>query len=265
MPPQSDKPLFPNLARDRLPHHVAVIMDGNGRWAKQRGLPRIEGHAKGIDAVRELVRACRRLGIGCLTLYAFSMENWNRPDAEIKALFELLRHFLRKELPDLEKNGIQLRVLGRWDRLPEEVRDDLNMAMRRTESGREMVLNVALSYSGRDELVRAVQGLAIELTAGKLTPEDIEEKTISDHLDTAGLPDPDLLIRTSGEMRVSNYLLWQIAYAEIYVTDALWPDFDLDEFERALQDYAGRERRFGQTSEQLTGNLTPGQKGNKRG
>jgi undecaprenyl diphosphate synthase len=242
-----------DLDPQRLPRHIAVIMDGNGRWAKQRDLPRIEGHAKGIDAVREMVRACRKLDIPYLTLYAFSTENWNRPRAEVEALFGLLVHFLRKELPELEKNEIRLRVIGRLERLPQAVRDEIADAVERTSRNTRLTMTVALSYSGRDELTEAVRRIAAEAVAGKLKPEQIDEALVAAHLLTAGMPDPDLLIRTSGERRVSNFLLWQIAYTEIYVTDVLWPDFGPEQLRAALLDFAGRERRFGQTSEQLGG------------
>jgi len=248
-----DEMFFSDLDRNRLPRHVAVIMDGNGRWARQRKLERIMGHNKGIDAVRDTVRACRKLGIGYLTLYAFSQENWNRPKREIEALFTLLKKFLRKELPEIEKNDIRLCAIGQLERLPQDVQDDIADAIERTRNNNAMTLTVALSYSGRDELTAAARRIAQAAVEGKLEPEKIDPQTVASFLDTAGMPDPDLLIRTSGERRVSNYLLWQIAYTEIYVTDALWPDFNNEEFHKALVDYAGRERRFGKTSEQLNG------------
>jgi len=244
---------FADLDPQRLPQHIAVIMDGNGRWAKKRRLPRIKGHAKGIEAVRAMVRACRKLGIPYLTLYAFSTENWNRPPEEVEALFGLLIVFLRKELPALIKNDIRLRVIGRLDRLPPATRVEIAMAVERTSRNRKLTLTVALSYSGRDEIAQAARQIAAEAAAEQLDPEQIDERTVAEHLFTTGMPDPDLLIRTSGEMRVSNFLLWQIAYTEIYVTDVLWPDFDAKELHRALADYAKRERRFGHTSEQIGG------------
>ena len=243
----------PDLDRERLPRHIAIIMDGNGRWAKRRNLSRIEGHAHGIDAVREIVRACRRLDIPYLTLYAFSMENWNRPRAEVEALLDLLRHFIRKELPELEANGVRVNTIGRIELLPADIREEIDQAQARTKDLTAMTLTIAISYSGRDELRRAAQKLAAEVRAGRLDPERIDEAAFAGALETAGLPDPDLLIRTSGELRVSNFLLWQIAYAEIHVTEVLWPDFTPRHLFDALLDYTRRERRFGKTSEQLTG------------
>ncbi len=251
MPSPSAEDHFADLDPQRLPQHLAVIMDGNGRWAKQRGLSRVQGHTKGIDSVRELVRACRKLGIPYLTLYAFSTENWGRPTAEVEGLFDLLVRFMKKELPEFEKNNVRLGVIGRLDRVKPEIRAQIADAIERTSRNRALTLTVALSYSGRDELVEAARHLAQAAAAGSLDPAQIDEAVLARHLFTAGLPDPDLLIRTSGEMRVSNFLLWQIAYTELYVTDVLWPDFGPAELRRALVDYARRERRFGHTSEQL--------------
>lgn len=238
---------------EQLPRHVAVIPDGNGRWAKQRNQTRIMGHKEGINIVRRIVRECRRLGIGYLTLYAFSQENWNRPKDEVSALWQLLKSYVQQELPELEVNGVQLCVIGRTERIPKDVRDEIDNALERTQNNSEMVLTIALSYSGRDELVRAMQRFADKVLSGDVKIDDLTEDNFSDYLDTNGVPDPDLLIRTSGESRISNYLLWQLAYSEISFVDVFWPDFTVEYFHKVLKDYVGRERRFGQTSEQLNG------------
>jgi len=229
----------------RLPAHVAIIMDGNGRWAKQRLLSRIKGHEKGAEAVRMTVRTCRELGIPFLTLYAFSTENWQRPKTEVNALMGLLRRFLEAELRELLKNGIRLHVIGRRERLPENVQKALAAAVNDTRHNSALQLNLALSYGGRDEITRAAQSLAAEVQAGRMRPADITEELLSARLDTAGIPDPDLLIRTGGDMRVSNFLLWQLAYTEIFVTPTLWPDFTPELFQQILNDFQSRERRFG--------------------
>lgn len=232
-------------AATRLPAHVAIIMDGNGRWAKQRLLSRIKGHEKGAEAVRMTVRTCRELGIPFLTLYAFSTENWQRPKTEVNALMGLLRRFLEAELRELLKNGIRLHVIGRRERLPENVQKALAAAVNDTRHNSALQLNLALSYGGRDEITRAAQSLAVEVQAGRVRPADITEELLSARLDTAGIPDPDLLIRTGGDMRVSNFLLWQLAYTEIFVTPTLWPDFTPELFQQILNDFQSRERRFG--------------------
>jgi undecaprenyl diphosphate synthase len=224
---------------------VAIIMDGNGRWAKQRLLSRIKGHEKGAEAVRMTVRTCRELGIPFLTLYAFSTENWQRPKTEVNALMGLLRRFLEAELRELLKNGIRLHVIGRRERLPENVQKALAAAVNDTRHNSALQLNLALSYGGRDEITRAAQSLAAEVQAGRMRPADITEELLSARLDTAGIPDPDLLIRTGGDMRVSNFLLWQLAYTEIFVTPTLWPDFTPELFQQILNDFQSRERRFG--------------------
>jgi len=231
---------------DRLPVHIAVIMDGNGRWAANRHLPRVEGHRAGIDAVRETVETSARLGIKVLTLYAFSVENWKRPDTEISALMGLLRQYLRLELKTLLKNDIRFHVIGQRDRLGEEVRDELARAEARTSTNAGMLFNIALSYGGRAEIVDAARQA---IRAG-VDPDALDESTFASFLYTAGQPDPDLLIRTSGEMRVSNFLLWQIAYAEIWVTDALWPDFRTRHLLEAIVDYQKRDRRYGAIASQ---------------
>ena len=232
-------------AATRLPAHVAIIMDGNGRWAKQRQLSRVKGHEKGAEAVRTTVRTCRELGVPFLTLYAFSTENWQRPKTEVSALMGLLRRFLEAELRELLKNGIRLHVIGRRERLPGTVQKALAAAVQETRQNSALQLNLALSYGGRDEITRAAQSLAVEVQAGRLRPADITEELLSARLDTAGIPDPDLLIRTGGDMRVSNFLLWQLAYTEIFVTPTLWPDFTPELFQQILNDFQSRERRFG--------------------
>ncbi len=226
-----------------LPRHIAIIMDGNGRWAKKRQLPRIAGHRAGIRAVRQGVEGCGRLGVPFLTLYAFSVENWKRPETEVNMLMSLLREYLKKELPELNKQNIRLGVIGRIHELPKTVQTDLQLAVSATEKNTGLRLTLALNYGARAELVDAVRTLAARMHGnGKIT---IDEKTVSQHLYTRDLPDPDLLIRTSGEMRLSNFLLWQLAYAEIWVTDTLWPDFTQKDLFQAVFDFQMRERRFG--------------------
>ena len=232
---------------EKLPRHLAVIMDGNGRWAQARGLPRVAGHRAGAEAVRTVVTACRKLGIPYLTLYTFSSENWNRPATEIQALFGLLLEFLRREVPRMEEQGIAMKVLGDVNGLPLAQRTALRHAIQKTSNGQAMTLNLALNYGARAELVYAVR----RLLAQGLRPEDVTEQTISAQLYTAGQPDPDLLIRTGGELRLSNYLLYQCAYSELYFTPVSWPDFDETQLTLALQAFAGRSRRFGQTQEQI--------------
>jgi undecaprenyl diphosphate synthase len=231
-----------------LPRHVAIIMDGNGRWAKQRGLPRIEGHRAGAESVREIVRVAGELGIDYLTLYAFSIENWNRPRAEVTALMHLLEFYLKQEIPELDKNNVRLAAIGRIHQLPVSAQKQLHNSMQALSRNTGLTLVLALSYGARAELVDAVREIARELKAGRLDVADIDEKVMSQHLYTRGIPDPDLLIRTSGEMRVSNFLLWQISYAEIYVTETLWPDFRKAEFIKAVEDYSKRHRRFGRVN-----------------
>ena len=228
-----------------LPLHVAVIMDGNGRWAQERGLPRIEGHRAGIESVRSVARACRKIGIPYLTLYAFSSENWKRPRTEIAALMKLLRNFLKLEIPEMVENEIRLASIGDLDRLPLYVRNQMAKTKTATRAGGRMQLTLALSYGSRAEIARAAREIARKVRTGALDPSDITPDLIGNHLDTRGTPDPDLLIRTSGEMRISNFLLWQIAYAEIYVTDVLWPDFRDLHFYRSILEYLRRERRYG--------------------
>lgn len=235
--------LLAQINLDRLPQHIAVIMDGNGRWAKKRRLPRIAGHRAGIRAVRQAVEACARLGVPYLTLYAFSVENWKRPHTEIKLLMALLREYLKKEIGELNKQNISLGVIGRIDELPKPVQRDLQNALEKTRRNTGMRLTLALNYGARTELVDAVRSLAEQLKRNGNVA--IDEASFSDYLYTRGLPDPDLLIRTSGEMRLSNFLLWQVAYSEIWVTETLWPDFTQKDLFQAIIDYQKRERRYG--------------------
>jgi undecaprenyl diphosphate synthase len=234
------------LKSKKLPVHIAMIMDGNGRWAKKRLLNRINGHEKGAETVRTVVRTCRQLGIPYLTLYAFSTENWQRPKAEIEALMVILKKFLQAELSEMMENNIRLRAIGQVERLPTAVRQELDDTMAATGGNTGMSLILALSYGGRAEIVRMVQEIAEKIRNGRVEPQAVTAEMIADHLYTRGIPDPDLLIRTSGEMRISNFLLWQIAYTEIFVTPTLWPDFSEDELLQILKDFQNRERRFGQ-------------------
>jgi undecaprenyl diphosphate synthase len=245
-PGEPDWVLARQIDPTRLPGHVAVIMDGNGRWARQRNYPRIMGHRAGVDAVRTVTETSARLGIEALTLYAFSVENWKRPRHEVEALWRLLRHYLRRELPTLIEHDIQLVAIGRIESLPEVVQQDLDSVMRKTASNQGMRLNLAINYGGRTELVDAINSIIDNARAeGNLDSLEVNEEAIGAHLYTAGLRDPDLLIRTSGELRVSNFLLWQIAYSEIHVTSTLWPDFTRTNLLEAIVDYQQRERRFG--------------------
>jgi len=232
-----------------LPRHVAVIMDGNGRWAALRGLPRVEGHRMGVRAVRAVAECAREFGIPYLTLYAFSLENWGRPEPEVRTLMSLLQEFLRSELPELLQHGIRLRVIGETSSLPLAVRQVLSRTMSATAGNTGMTLTLGLSYAGRNEIVRAARALAAEAAAGTIRPEAVTEEVFASRLDTAGMPDPDLVIRTSGELRVSNFLLWQSAYAEYVFTDVLWPDFGKSEFLQALEEFSRRHRRYGLTGE----------------
>jgi len=241
------------IDKEKLPRHIAIIMDGNGRWAKKKNLNRISGHIKGVDAVREIVTACRELGIKVLTLYAFSIENWRRPRDEVAALMGLLMEYLFKEREEMVQNNIRLSAIGRIEDLPLEVQNTLRETSKKTEQCDGMILNLALSYGGRSEILHAVQGILSDFQKGKIKPEEVNLQRFSQYLWTRGIPDPDLLIRTSGEFRISNFLLWQIAYTELYVTETLWPDFDRKELLKAIAAYQSRERRFGLTSEQLNG------------
>jgi len=241
------------IDKENLPHHIAIIMDGNGRWAKKKFLNRISGHIKAVNAVRVVVTACRELGIKVLTLYAFSTENWRRPADEVNALMGLLKEYLQKECKEMVQKNIKLNAIGRIEDLPLDVQNTLQETMKKTEHCDGMTLNLALSYGGRSEILHAVHGILSDFQEGKLKQKDITIQRFSQYLWTHGIPDPDLLIRTSGEFRISNFLLWQIAYTELYVTNTLWPDFNRKELLMAIADYQSRERRFGLTSEQLNG------------
>jgi undecaprenyl diphosphate synthase len=232
-------------AKANLPKHVAIIMDGNGRWAKQRHLPRVEGHRAGAESARIIIRTAGELGIKYLTLYAFSAENWNRPKDEVDALMKYLIHYLKSETPELNKNNVRLEVIGQIYRLPENVQEHLKKSIATLSRNNGLTLVMALSYGSRIEIVEAVRNIAEKVKQGKLDPGDINEKVISEHLWTRNVPDPDLLVRTSGEMRLSNFLLWQISYTELVVTQTLWPDFRKPQFFEALEEYTRRHRRFG--------------------
>jgi undecaprenyl diphosphate synthase len=242
--------LFDQIDLNRVPHHVAIIMDGNGRWAKSQGKERIFGHFNGVEAVRESLKAATKAGVKYLTLYAFSTENWNRPKEEVEALMNLLVQTIMNEIEELDKNGVRMRTIGDINNLPEYCQTELKKGIERTAKNEAINLVLALSYSSRWEIAEAMRQIA----AQGISPENITDQLISDHLTTRGIPDPELLIRTSGEIRISNFLLWQIAYAELYFTETLWPDFNEEEFYKAILDYQSRERRFGKTSEQLIPN-----------
>ena len=239
------------IPKENLPGHLAIIMDGNGRWAKARMLPRIMGHRKGVQTVRLIVEECSRIGIGYLTLFAFSAENWSRPKTEVRSLMTLLKKYIKSEVPRMMRNNIRFNVIGSRSDLPEDVALGLDDAMKATSVNSGMTLTLALSYGSRQELLQAARGVAADINSGRLSPDSLTEDTFSQYLYTATLPDPDLLIRTSGEMRISNFLLWQLAYTELYFTEINWPDFNKGELYRALIDYQQRERRFGLTSDQL--------------
>lgn len=239
------------LSASHIPSHVAIIMDGNGRWAKQRGLPRTEGHIRGQDALRTTLRAAARRGIKYLTVYTFSTENWSRPQEEVDALMSILVSAIHAETPQLIAEGVRMRAIGDLSRLPQQAQDSLAESIELTKDGQQITLILALSYSSRDEIRRASQRLAAEAAAGRLRPEEITEELISSYLDTAEYPDPDLVVRTGGEERISNYLLWQSAYSELYFSETYWPDFGQEALDEALAAYASRERRFGKTSEQI--------------
>lgn len=241
-----------DLKTGNLPGHIAIIMDGNGRWAKQKGKLRVFGHQHGVHAVRRTVEHCARIGIKYLTLYAFSTENWKRPKIEVETLMKLLVSSLRKELPTLNENNIRLNAIGNLESLPKRACKELNEVIEKTHGNDGMVLTLALSYGGRDEIKQAVQTICEQVKNKLISPEEIDETIINTHLYTRDLPDVDLMIRTSGEHRISNFLLWQIAYAELYFTEVFWPDFDEEHLVEAIKNYQNRERRFGKTSEQLT-------------
>ncbi|RMF28251.1 MAG: isoprenyl transferase [Cyanobacteria bacterium J083] len=237
--------LPPNLDINRLPNHVAVIMDGNGRWAQRRGRPRIMGHQKGVDALKDLLRCCKDWGVKALTAYAFSTENWGRPLEEVQFLMTLFERVLRRELEEMMKENVKIRFVGNLAALPTSLQSEIARSMEQTASNTGIDFTIATNYGGRQEILQACRAIAQDVKNGLIDPEDIDESLFENHLYTQGLSHPDLLIRTSGEMRISNFLLWQMAYAEIYVTQTLWPDFDRAEFHKALSDYQQRERRFG--------------------
>ncbi|MCG8567549.1 MAG: isoprenyl transferase [Desulfobacterales bacterium] len=239
-----ESPLNPKL----IPAHVALIMDGNGRWAQKRLMNRVRGHERGTETVREVVRTANDIGVDVLTLYAFSTENWGRPKLEVSALMKLLKSFMIKERRKMMEKGIRLNILGQIDKLPKEVRREAEETMTMTRDNRTMTLNLALSYGGRQDITRAAQQLAAKVAAGDIAPEEITEEMVSDHLYTAGMPDPDLIIRTSGEFRLSNFLMWQAAYSEIFITPTLWPDFSRAEFIDILKKFQERDRRFGKVA-----------------
>ena len=229
----------------KIPVHVAIIMDGNGRWAKKRGLPRTAGHAQGARTVEQILEDADHMGIRYLTVYAFSTENWSRPDSEVKALMNLLRTYMKTSLAKCARNNVRIRVIGDKSRLDKDLQDSIANLEKETASNTGIGFQIAINYGSRDEIVRAVQAAAQKVSNGELRPEDITEAAISDSLDTAGIPDPDLLIRTGGEQRISNFLLWQTAYSELYFCDAAWPDFNKNELEKAVDAYNNRERRYG--------------------
>lgn len=234
-----------DLIRERLPRHVAVIMDGNGRWAKRRGMPRIMGHRQGVEVLKDLLRCCRDWGIEALTAYAFSTENWGRPTEEVEFLMTLFEWVLRRELREMMQENVRIRFVGNLMILPRSLQDEIQEAVTATQNNQGIQFTVATNYGGRQEIVQACREIATKVEQGLIQPDQVDEALIERHLYTSGICDPDLLIRTSGEMRISNFLLWQIAYSEIYVTDTFWPDFDRKAFHQALSDYQQRERRFG--------------------
>jgi undecaprenyl diphosphate synthase len=243
--------LLPQIDREKLPKHIAIIMDGNGRWAKKRALPRVVGHEYGVKSVRTVAETAARLGVKYLTLYTFSTENWNRPQLEVKAIMALLVRTIRKEVATLQKNNIRLRTIGNIEALPKDAYNELQEAMALTANNDSMDLVLALNYSARWDIVQATKQIAESVQNGSIKVEDINEKVISESLNTGTLPEPDLLIRTSGEFRISNFMLWEMAYGEFYFTDIYWPEFDQEAFYQAIVDYQKRERRFGKTSDQI--------------
>ncbi len=243
--------MLKNIAQNNIPKHIAVIMDGNGRWAQKQGAMRIFGHKNAIKAVRETTESCAELGVEYLTLYAFSTENWSRPKAEVDALMEILVETIRKEVPTLMKNNVRLQTIGNTKTLPNRCQENLEKAIAKTKDNTGLTLILALSYSGRWEIVQAVKKIAQKVKEGAIEVDDIGIETFDNSLSTASIPDPELMVRTSGEMRISNFLLWQLAYTELYVTETLWPDFRKENLYEAILSYQGRERRFGKTSEQV--------------
>ena len=246
------QPTENNIDKEKLPKHLAIIMDGNGRWAKKMGKPRTFGHEQGVKTVRETVENCVAIGIGYLTLYTFSTENWNRPKFEVDLLMKLLISSLKKELNTFHKHQIRFNAIGALSALPKKAAQEIREVMEKTKDNKGMILSLALSYGSREELIQAVKAISVKVKNNIISPEDIDDTIINNHLYTHDLPDVDLLIRTSGEHRISNFLLWQIAYAELYFTEVLWPDFDAEHLFKAIRNYQNRERRFGKTSEQLS-------------
>ena len=246
--PSTRRESLPESGDRDVPQHVAVIMDGNGRWAQSRGLPRTEGHRRGAESARRVIKAAARMGVKYLTLFGFSSENWKRPSGEVLDLMGLLRLYLKKELNELHKQGVRFVVIGERSRLPKDVQEIIAVAEEKTQNNQGLNLVLALSYGGRAEITNTARALAEKVASGELSPQDIDEACFENHLDTAGIPEPDLLIRTSGEQRISNFLLWQLAYTEFVFVDTLWPDFGAEEFEHALAQYRARERRFGTLS-----------------
>jgi undecaprenyl diphosphate synthase len=236
---------LPGVPREKMPRHIAIIMDGNGRWARQRGLPRIEGHRHGVESVRRATEECARLGINNLTLYCFSSENWKRPQEELDFLMHLLQQYMVEQRGTIVEHNVRVTVIGRREGLPEESLREIDKTVAISSANTGLNVCLAINYGSRAELVDAVRGIARKVSRGELSPEDIDERTLDAHLYTAGMPEPDLLIRTAGEMRVSNFLLWQISYAEIWVTDVCWPDFTEAQLQEAIRSFAGRDRRFG--------------------
>lgn len=234
-----------------IPKHIAIIMDGNGRWAKSNFLPRLNGHREGIESVRDIVKACSQIGVKFLTLYAFSIENWKRPESEISGLMKLLENFLKTETDELHENSVKIKTIGKTSSLPKNVQQTLFESIEKTKNNDGLTLTLALSYGARWDITRSIQLISMDVRRGKLSPEDINEDVVSDYLQTNFMPDPDLLIRTSGEFRLSNYLLWEIAYGEIFISDELWPKFRRNHLYQAISSFQGRERRFGKTSDQL--------------
>lgn len=250
---KQDKTRFDELIKNgEIPKHIAIIMDGNGRWAKKRNLPRVAGHKEGVESVRYMVEACAYLGVEVLTLYTFSTENWKRPKDEVSTLMRLIVKSLQNETDELNKNNIRLTTIGNLNSLPSIVQNELNQAIEKTKDNQRLILNLALSYSGRWELLESIKTIIREFEDGNVKIEDIDEKLVSNHLTTKNFPDPDLMIRSGGEYRISNFLLWQLAYAELYVSDVLWPDFRTHELYKAVKDFQSRERRFGLVSEQVS-------------
>ena len=237
--------LSTQIDRAKLPNHVAVIMDGNGRWARQKGLPRIEGHRRGATVLKEMLRYCKDLGIETLTAYAFSTENWGRPQTEVSFLMGLFERLLQKELKEMAEEEVCINFIGDLTPLPESLQLEMRRSMESTKNNRGVYFNVAINYGSRHEMINACRAIAEKVQQGELSTDEIDDNTISQHLYTSASPDPDLLIRTSGEMRLSNFMLWQLAYTEIYVTDTLWPDFDREQFDRAIESFQQRDRRFG--------------------